>query len=263
MIANLAVNAQLFFLIFARVTALVETAPLLSSEAVPQIAKVGLGFFASFIVFPWVLAAGYPIPEFGLQYVLLVIGEALIGILVGFFLTLIYSGFQLAGQFYSLQMGLGASEVFDPLAQIEIPVMGQFLNLIAMLIFLIAGGFQKIFLTGVFRSFEAMKAVDLVIHRNDIIKMTLVSMSRLFEQSLVIAFPILGILFLVSVTTGLLAKAAPQMNLLMLGFPISIGVAFIVLFLMLPIMADIFTAVIDFSFSEILKLLSLIKGANA
>lgn len=52
MIGALAGNAQLFFLIFARVTALVETAPLLSSEAVPQIAKIGLSFFASFVVFP-------------------------------------------------------------------------------------------------------------------------------------------------------------------------------------------------------------------
>jgi flagellar biosynthetic protein FliR len=261
-IAALAVNAQVFFLIFARVTALVETAPLVSSEAVPQIAKIGLAFFVSFLVFPWVMAAGYPIPELGLDYVLLAVGEALIGIVLGFFLTLIYSAFQLAGQFYSLQMGFGASEVFDPLAQIEIPIMGQFLNLIAMLIFLLVGGFQKIFLTGVYRSFGAMKAVDLVIHRDDIVHMIVASMGRLFQQSLIIAFPILGVLFLVSVTTGLLAKAAPQMNLLMLGFPISIGVAFIILFLMLPMLIEIFEAVIDFSFAELLRLLQFVREAR-
>jgi flagellar biosynthetic protein FliR len=261
-IAELAANTQVFFLIFARITALVETAPLLSSESIPQIAKIGLAFFASFLVFPWVMDAGYPIPEFGLDYALLVVGEALIGIVLGFFLTLVYSAFQLAGQYYSLQMGFGASEVFDPLAQIEIPIMGQFLNLIAMLIFLLVGGFQKIFLTGIYRSFQAMKALDLVVHRDDVVQMALAGMARLFEQSLVISFPILGILFLVSISTGLLAKAAPQMNLLMLGFPISIATAFIILFLMLPILADIFSAVIDYSFRELLRLFSVMGEAH-
>lgn len=257
MLADLVVNAQLFFLVFARVTALVETAPLLSSDSIPQIAKIGLAFFASFVVFPWVKTLGYPMPSFGLEYALLAVGEALVGVVVGFFLTMIYSGFQLAGQYYSLQMGFGASEVFDPLAQIEIPIMGQFLNLIAMLIFLIVGGFQKIFLVGVFRSFEAMRAVDLVLHREYLFRMVFSGMARLFEQSLVISFPILGTLFLVSVAMGLLAKAAPQMNLLMMGFPISIGVAFLVLFLTLPMLAEVFSAVIDYSFEELSRFLSL------
>jgi flagellar biosynthetic protein FliR len=261
-VTGLAANAQLFFLIFARVTALVETAPLLSSESIPQMAKIGLAFCVSFLVFPWVMEAGYPIPEFGLEYLLLAAGEALIGIVLGFFLMLIYSAFQLAGQFYSLQMGFGASEVFDPLAQIEIPVMGQFLNLIAMLIFLTVGGFQKIFFTGVYRSFQAARAVDLVIHRDNILQMVLSCMARLFEQSLVISFPILGILFLISVTTGLFGKAAPQMNLLTMGFPISIGTAFIILFLSLDILVEVFSAVIDYSFGELLRFLSAIWEAK-
>ena len=212
MLSDLAMNAQLFFLIFARVTALIETAPLISSEAVPQIAKIALSFFTSFVVYPWVKTTGYPIPPYGAEYLLLVLGEALLGIAIGFFLTMIYSGFQLAGQYYSLQMGFGASEVFDPLAQIEIPIMGQFLNLIAMFIFLVVGGFQQMFLVGVFRSFQAMRAIDLVIHRNDLFKMLTICMAKLFEQSLVISFPILGTLFIVSVAMGLLAKAAPQIE---------------------------------------------------
>ena len=48
---------------------------------------------------------------------------------------MIFAVFQAAGQFFSLQMGFGASEVFDPLAQIEVPLMGQFLNLVGMLVF--------------------------------------------------------------------------------------------------------------------------------
>jgi flagellar biosynthetic protein FliR len=255
-VGELASNAPLFFLIFARVIALIETAPLLSSYAVPQIAKIGLSFLTAITIFPWVSAAGYPIPPYVLQYVLLLVGEAVVGILVGFFLSIIYSGFQLAGQYYAFQMGFGASEVFDPLAEIEIPLMGQFLNLIAMLIFLLVSGFQRVFLIGVFQSYKAFRAVDLVIKRDHIFQMLIQGMVYLFQQSLVIAFPILGALFLVSIILGLFAKAAPQMNLLMMGFPVSIGVAFLILFASLPFLAEVFSAVIDFSFEEVQRLWS-------
>ncbi len=250
-VGELAQNAPLFFLIFARVFALIQTAPLLSSDAIPEIAKIALGFLVSMVIFPSVAAAGYPIPPYVLQYVLLLVGEAFVGILVGFFLSMIYSGFQLAGQYYAFQMGFGASEVFDPLAEIELPIMGQFLNLIAMLIFLLVGGFQKIFLIGVYQSYKAFRAIDLVTRKDQIFPFLFQGMTHLFQQSLVIAFPILGALFLVSLTLGLFAKAAPQMNLLMMGFPISIGVAFLILFVSLPFLVELFSAIIDYSFQEV------------
>ena len=84
-----------------------------------------------------------------LDYGLLVLGEVGIGLLIGFLLNLIFSAFQLAGQFFSLQMGFSASEVFDPLSQVEIPLMGEFLNLIAMLVFLTTSGMSKFLLVGV------------------------------------------------------------------------------------------------------------------
>ena len=198
---------------------------------------------------------GYPIPAGGLQYAALVLGEALVGIVIGFFLTVVFSAFQLSAQFFSLQMGFGASEVFDPLSQVEIPIMGQFLNLIAMYIFLTLSGFNKIFLVGIYQSFRAMRAVDLVMQRDFLFQMVFRSIGGLFEQALVVSFPILGTLFLIQVTMGLLAKAGPQMNLLTLGFPISIGVAYLVLIMTLPFIAEAFSKLIDGGFSDILGFL--------
>lgn len=252
---------QIFLLVFARVFALISIAPLISSTAIPGIARVGLAFFASIAVFPVVVTQGYIIPEIGLGYVALIIGEALIGLIMGFLLVVIFAAFLVAGQFFSLQMGFGASEVFDPLAQIQIPIMGQFLNLIAMFLFIIVEGFQRIFLVGVLRSFEAAKAIDFVAEKDYILRMIIGSLSGLFEQALIISFPILGTLVLVSVSMGLLAKAAPQMNLLMMGFPVAIGVAFLVLFLSLPFMVEGFARIIDLSFITILEMLDRVKEA--
>jgi flagellar biosynthesis protein FliR len=253
-------NLQLFLLIFVRIFALISISPLLSSTGVPGIAKVGLALFAGITIFPWILEQGYFIPQSGLAYGMIMVGEIIIGLILGFMLTVIYAAFLLSGQLYSMQMGFGASQVYDPLAQIQIPLMGQFINLMAMFIFVIVGGFQKIFLMGVLRSFETIKAVDLINLREPIINLILRSMTILFEQALIIAFPILGVLLLISVSMGLLAKAAPQMNLLMLGFPIKITMAFLMLFIAMPFIVEAFNRVIDSSFYELMNFLSIMTG---
>lgn len=241
--------------------AMLQVAPLFSSTAVPVIARVGFSMFIAGIIFPVILASGYTIPDNIIHYFLLVTGETLIGIIIGFYLVIIFAGFQLAGQFFSLQMGFGASQVFDPLGQIEIPLVGQFLNLVAMFVFLIISGFTKFILAGVQKSFESIRAIDLVTGKNVLYQFFSLSLGKLFQDALTIAFPVLGTLFLISVSMGLLAKAAPQMNLLMMGFPIAIGVAFLILFFSMPFLIELFARIIDLSFEGIADL--FIKMRNA
>ena len=243
-----------------RIIAMVEIAALISSTAIPQVAKIGLSLFIAVVVFPGVLERGYVLPASALHFFLLLLGEVLIGLLIGFFLVLIFAAFQLAGQFFSLQMGFGASQVFDPLAQIEIPLMGQFLNIVAMFVFVSTSGFYKFVLHGVHRSFLALKAIDLVTGRSAWFVLFTSSLGQLFETALTISFPILGTLFLISVSTGLLAKAAPQMNLLMMGFPMAIGMAFLILALITPLLMQTFAHIIDTSFEGLVHLINDVGG---
>ena len=134
--------APAFLLIAVRALAMIETAPLLSSDSIPQVAKVSLAGFAAYAAFPSALVKDWVLAPFGLSFIFLVIGEAIIGIIIGFYLTIIFAAFSTAGQFFSLQMGFGASETFDPLSQIENPLMGQYLNLVSMLIFVSIDGFR-------------------------------------------------------------------------------------------------------------------------
>jgi flagellar biosynthesis protein FliR len=242
---------NLFTLIAVRILAMIEVAPLLSGAGVPQVAKVGLAGFAAAIIYPSVKASGYPIPLDGMAYAFLIVGEAIIGLIMGFFLSIVYSAFTMAGQFFSLQMGLSASETYDPLSEVELPVMGQFLNLIAMFVFVSTSGFQKLFLVGVQGSFEAMKAVDFVTRRNDIIQFLLKSTGALFEQSLILSMPVLGTLFIITVAMGLLSKAAPQMNFLTEGFPITLTVTYVILLTSLPFMMEAFSHLIEASFDDL------------
>lgn len=244
-------NANLFFLILVRVFAMLAVAPLFSSESVPDIVRVGLAFFTSIVIFPWVAATGYPIPENGLAYVGLLVGELMLGLLQGFFLVMVYSAFQMAGQYIAQQMGFNASEVYDPLAQVEQPVLGQFLNLSAMLVFLTAGGFQQVFLTNVWASFHALRAVDFFAHPDFISNQLIVSLADLFGRSFLLSLPVFGVLLLTTVSLGLVGKAAPQMNLMMMGFPINIGFGFMVMIAAMPFLVQAFSSVVDGGFNTL------------
>jgi flagellar biosynthetic protein FliR len=251
-------SAPVFLLLAVRALAMIETAPLLSSEAIPQVAKIALAGFAAYGVFPDARGlpffAGLRVELFGLSFIFLVIGEAIIGIIIGFFLTILYSAFSTAGQFFSLQMGFGASETFDPLSQVENPLMGQYLNLVAMLVFLAVGGFQQLFLGGFQRSVQSLSTPALVMGRETVAAMLASGLTRLFLDAIIIALPILGTLFLTSLSTGLISKAAPQINILSEGFPLSITVAFVLIAATMPFMVEAFGRVVDASFETITAL---------
>ncbi|MDR1251214.1 MAG: flagellar biosynthetic protein FliR [Treponema sp.] len=250
-----------FLLLAARALAMIEVAPLLSSDAIPQVAKLALAGFAAFAVLPAAAVfsmdgAGGALADlryepFSLSFILLILGEGIIGLIIGFFLTIIFAAFSTAGQFFSLQMGFGASETFDPLSQIENPLLGQYLNLVSMLVFLSIGGFTELFLGGFWRSVQTLNIVALVEGREPVVGMITAGLSRLFLDAIIISMPILGTLFLTSLATGLISKAAPQINILSEGFPISITVAFMLLFTSLPFMTEAFARVIKSGFSSI------------
>ncbi len=77
-----------------------------------------------------------------------------------------------------------------------------------------------------------------------------------------VSFPILGTLMLISITIGLLAKAAPQMNLLMMGFPVAIGVALLVLFLSMPFIVAAFARIIEDGFQGLAELIGSLQAAG-
>ena len=257
-------NLQLYFLIFARVFALFMVSPVLSSSAVPAMARGGLTLFTAVAVFPLVSTLGYVIPESGLLYGALLFYEVLTGLLIGLFLQLIFAVFQLAGQMFSVQMGFGASATYDPLAQVQIPLVGQMFNLIGIFVFIVSGSIQKVFITAVYRSFQAMKGDYLMTNPGFLSDSLISSLGHLFEQALLLAIPMMGTLLMISVTMGLLAKAAPQMNLMMVGFPIQISVGFLIIMMASPFLIEKMVLVIENGFDQIEEMLRLyhFEGAS-
>jgi len=245
MLDSIFLQAPVYLLIFARVFAMLMVLPLFSMRATPRIAKVALAGYMAFFILGTADLTEYKnfLGSDGiasLQFVLLIAGEAMIGIILGFFIQVIFSSFSSAGQFIAFQMGLGAASAYDSLSQVENPLMGQFFNLVAMLVFLQTKYFQKLFLGGLATSFDAINALNIVTAKEHLINFMLKGLTSLFADALVIALPVMGTLFIINVCVGLLTKAAPQMNLLSEGFPIMILVAFSIIAIAMPYVIDFF-----------------------
>lgn len=251
-----------FLLAAVRIFAMLFTSPLLSMRNVPRIAKIGLAGLTAFFVSPYVYTGFESVNVFSADYIFLLVGEGLIGVLTGFFLSILFASFSTAGQFFSFQMGFGASEVFDALAQIENPLMGQYFNFIAALVFLQINGFQKLFLGGVMKSIQYVNCISFLQNPEPLLAYLMKAVGELFLTAMVISLPVMGTLILIHVTMGLLTKAAPQMNLLSEGFPITILTAFFILAIALPFFVNTFEIILENGFISFYELLNETGGGK-
>ena len=258
MINSIINQAPLFLLVFARTSGLIFTLPLLSTRTVSRIAKIALAGYMSFLLIPSADLSSYGFSVtgdgvFSIYYIFLIIGEAMIGVIIGFFVSMIFAAFSTAGQFFAFQMGFSAASAFDSLSQVENPLMGQYFNFIGILVFLQNQWFQKIFIRGLSKSLNSLNAILLVENREGVVKFLLKGLTNLFSDALVISLPIIGTLLLITVCTGLLSKAAPQMNLLSEGFPIMLIVSFLILFFLIPALCSFFVRAFNTGFSDLIN----------
>ena len=230
-------------------------APFFSSQMIPQRIKVMLAFWISLVIYPTVASLNINIPNNMGLYGLLVVNEVAIGIYIGFLVAMIFTAFQLSGQYFAVQMGFGFTEVLDPLAQVSVPLIGQLKNFMGLLVFLVING-HHLLIQAVYRSYELAPLIGLDKgSTGGLLKFLLISFTDMFVIALKIALPIIGVIFLISVSMGVLAKAAPQMNIMMLGFPFKIIMAFALLILMTPLIIRIMNVSLDRTFQFISKVL--------
>jgi flagellar biosynthesis protein FliR len=243
---------QLLLLVFAR---MLQIAPVISSQGIPYSVRAGLAFFTATLILPILTSSGYPQPESIAHLILLLFSEITIGLIIGFYLVIIFMLFELSAQMFSMQMGFAAAEMFDPLTNSESPLIGQFLNLGAFFIFIQSFGLQKLFLIGVEGSFLHLNANTFLFSPEPLAYTMLYALSQTFGQAFLIALPIMGSLFMLSISMGLMAKAAPQMNLLMVGFPLQISLGLFVLMMSIPVLFNYFSNVLEQSWVSIGQLI--------
>jgi flagellar biosynthetic protein FliR len=191
------------------------------------------------------------------EYSIIILSEALIGILIAFLVNIIFAGFQMAGEYFSVQMGFGYTEVLDPVSQTSLPVISQLKNLMGVMVFLVTGA-HRVMIETLALSFEKIRILEFTAEINKgILKVFESALGAMFLVAFKISLPVLGILILVTIAEALMGKAAPQMNVLQLSFPAKIVIGMAVLIIVLPLIEKQMVMSFELSFDRIQTLLRL------
>lgn len=235
-------------LVLFRLTGLFVFAPLLGSLAIPLRVKIFLALGLSFCIYPMLLTPGNPAAasmaamlQNGLSLpgvVAAVAMELLIGLALGFGASIPLVGMQLAGQVADQQLGFGIGGIFNPDLESEVGVMGQFYFLLAMAIFVIAGGHRALLGTLV-GSFNHIPLGGFQ-PGQQFVGLLLGLLNSSFELALRVSAPLLCLVFLETIAMGFLARTVPQINLMSVGFALRILVGSTVLIGALHIQSGVY-----------------------
>jgi flagellar biosynthesis protein FliR len=244
-------------LIFIRLTSFFIIAPLFAMKGVPNQFKVGLAFFIALVALSN-LPDGEPLPLDSF-YILLIIKELGVGLALGFTAALLLYTVQIAGAFIDFQMGFSIASVMDPQTGTQVPIIGHFKYILALLFLLTVNG-HHLMLDGVMQSFQSfpVESIAFSAKMEDVAHFFTKLFVEMFMIALQIALPIVGALFLVDVALGILAKTVPQLNIFAVGLPLKIIVGFIMLFLSMPIFFYILQILFEkilISMSQLIRLL--------
>jgi flagellar biosynthetic protein FliR len=161
--------------------------------------------------------------------------EIALGVVIGMSVKMFFTGIQLAGQFAGFQMGLAIANVMDPATSAQLPILAQFKNLFAMLIFLVTNAHHW-FLRALVESFTLVPPFHIQVHDN-LFAAVMAMAANIFIIAIKVGAPVMGAMLITSVAFGMLARTVPQMNVFIVAMPVKIILGLIFLAISLPYIA--------------------------
>uniref|UniRef100_Q31HN5 Flagellar biosynthetic protein FliR n=1 Tax=Hydrogenovibrio crunogenus (strain DSM 25203 / XCL-2) TaxID=317025 RepID=Q31HN5_HYDCU len=223
----------LYFWPFIRISGMLLMVPILSGSYVPMNVRLLLAVFITFAVAPS-LALPPPVDPFTWHGILLIVQQLGIGVAIGLIFALIFQAFVIAGHLASMSMGLAMASMVDPATGVNTPIIGRYFTIIATLLFLLMNGHVLVF-KAVLQSFETLP-IGLHFFTQDSLKLIYGFGSQMFESGVTIALPLVTALLLVNIAFGVVARAAPALNIFAVGFPVTLLVGLIMLVFITPLL---------------------------
>ncbi len=234
-------HIAIFGLVLARVSGLMVSAPIFGARQIPPQSKIGLAVILSLILTPLQVSRVEALPADAVAFGFLAGREALVGLAVGFAVSLIFTGIQVGSQLIGVQIGFGFGGLIDPNSGADSSVVDSFYLVLATVIFLAANGHHAV-LAALVRTFELAPVAGTSLPSiNPVQVMGLVQ--SVVVVALRIAMPAIGALLLTDVAMGLVGKAAPQMQVMVVGAPVKIGAGLLMLAASAPTTAMLMDAV--------------------
>ncbi len=219
-----------FWWCFVRISGLFIAAPLFGAN-VTAFLRVTLAFMVAAAIWPILPAVDYLEP-FSATGMLLTARELLIGIAMGVTFRVIFAALELAGQLVAMQMGLGFAMAVDPNGGPPVPLISYLYNVLGILIFLAING-HGLLIALLIESFRRYPVALVPLVTNDAMTLTLFG-SQMFIVGVSMALPAVIALLALNLAFGVITRAAPQFNLFVVGFPMSLLLGFWVVLVSLP-----------------------------
>ncbi|WP_035061820.1 flagellar biosynthetic protein FliR [Andreprevotia chitinilytica] len=220
----------MFWWPFLRIFGLLLTDPFYSSRSIPTRIRVGLAILLAVVLAPLVTVPAVPVVS--PAGILIAVNQLLIGVMIGFAMRLMFSAVELAGHLSGLQMGLGFAMFFDPQHAAQVPVVAQFLSLVTLLLFLAFNG-HLVMIRVLADSF-----IQLPIDPHPLgaggLKLMADQGAMVFRMGMLLSLPVVGALLVANLAIGIMTRAAPQLNVFAVGFPLLLGIGLGALYLVMP-----------------------------
>ncbi|MDH5180663.1 MAG: flagellar biosynthetic protein FliR [Gammaproteobacteria bacterium] len=215
-----------------RIGGMVMTAPVFGSKPIPVRIRLIITLAITAVVVPVIAPQTLAVDAFSPLGMLVVAQQLLIGIVMGFAFQLVISAVITGGQTVAMQMGLGFAVMVDPQNGTQAPVLSQFYVLMVLLVFLLLNG-HLLLIEIIADSFRSMPIGVEGLKPKDIWQL-LGWASIIFSGALSLALPAIASLLLVNIAFGIMTRAAPQLNIFAIGFPITMTIGFAVILVTLP-----------------------------
>lgn len=252
--SQIAVFVQQYFLPFARIAMMFLVMPVIGSRMVSSKIRMVLALLTTLLVVP-LLPALPQVPALSLHILPFVLQELAIGLVAGFVMQIAFQVFVLSGQFMAMKMGLGFASMNDPTNGVTTTALSQFFLLLTTLIFVSVDGHLYLLILLV-DSFATLPPGEWVLNAQifyEVVKLG----TWLFSSALVFALPVLTSLLFVNIAFGIMSRAAPQLNIFAVGFPFTLIVGLVLVWLSLASYLPTFNSIMEQSMNIVSELLNI------
>lgn len=245
----------LFALILLRMTAFVVSSAVFGAPAVSVTVKILLSLVLSVLLFPIAQTKGVDYSLVSNEIVLLAGREVLVGLVLGFLTRMFFFIVTMAGDLVSMSIGLGASQLYNPMLGSTGNAIDQFYSTLGTLVFLAIQGHHML-ISGIAQSYDLIPVAAMSFNAGPLAEMAVYGQIILM-MAIKMCAPVLVTILLVNLAMGILGRAVPQINVLVTSMPVTIMIGAVVVFVCMPLMILEMNGIIDITS---VKLLEVMKG---
>ncbi len=222
-----------YVLLLARCGGVVAWGPVFGSAALPRMVRTGLAACLAVALTPTIIGR-IALPDTLVGLAAALAGELAIGAVLGLAVRFLFAGISMASEMAAVQMGIGLPAALDPHSLSQVSSVSSFVDQVAILTFLVVGGHHAL-LAALAQSLTLAPPLSVGFRGT-----TMEFLIGLFGAALIVsirlAAPVGAALLAMMVALGLLNRVAPQVNVFMVSFPLTLGVGLLVFLAALPML---------------------------